>query len=160
MLISRHMFLLLLAASSAVLLAAYGFQYVGGLSPCRLCYYQRIPYALGMVLSASGLAWPRHARLLLGLIALTYAMGTGLGAHHAGVEWQWWPGPAECTDLLGAAPNVEALTARLLAAPVVRCDEAPWTLLGLSLAGYNALISAGLAGLAIFNWKHTHAATR
>lgn len=153
MLTQRQTFLLLFAVSMAVLLGAYGFQYIGGLPPCRLCLYQRAPYGLAMALAACGVAWPRHARLLFGLIALGFALNTLLGVHHAGVEWKWWAGPDSCSDIVGGAATLEAMMEKLMAAPVVRCDEAPWTLAGLSLAGYNALISFGLMWFAALNWK-------
>jgi len=149
----RHLFMLIFAASAAVLLGAYAFQYIGGLAPCKLCLYQRIPYGLAMLVSGGALILPAHARLAHALLIAIFAVSMGLGVHHAGVEWRWWEGPASCSNLLGGAANVEELTAMILAAPVVRCDEIPWSLFGISLAGYNALISMALMGISGFYWK-------
>lgn len=144
---------LLLGASAALLLGAYGFEVLGGLAPCKLCTYQRIPHGAAVVLSAIALLRPASGRVMFALLVLAYAIGTGLGAYHAGIEWHWWPGPASCSALGGwgdANATIEELMAQLSAAPVVRCDVAPWTLSGLSLAGYNALISFGLLALSVF----------
>lgn len=149
----RQLFLLMFAASLAVLLGAYGFQYIGGLAPCKLCLYQRIPYALVILISGGAILWPASARLAHGALIVIFAVSAGLGVHHAGVEWHWWAGPASCSNLLGGAANIEELTAMILAAPVVRCDEVPWSLFGISLAGYNALISLALMCIGGFYWK-------
>ncbi len=149
----RHLFMLIFAASAAVLAGAYAFQYLGGLAPCKLCLYQRIPYGLAMLVSGGAIIWPAYSRMAHALLIGIFAVSVGLGVHHAGVEWQWWAGPASCSNLLGGAANVEELTAMILAAPVVRCDEVPWSLFGISLAGYNALISMALLGAGGFYWK-------
>jgi len=145
-----QLIVLILIANVAVLLGAYGFEILGGLAPCQLCYYQRIPYFTAIVLC--GAAWfrPGLARPALVLLVLNYMASASLGVYHAGVEWMWWPGPASCTVMGGSGLPVEELMAQILAAPVVRCDEVPWSLFGISLAGYNALISAGLMGLSAY----------
>lgn len=149
----RHLFMLLFAASAAVLTGAYAFQYIGGLAPCKLCLYQRIPYAVAMLISAVALIRPGFLRPAHMLLIAIFAVSAGLGVHHAGVEWRWWAGPASCSNLLGGAATIEELTAMLLAAPVVRCDAIPWSLFGLSLAGYNALISLALTGVSGIYWR-------
>ena len=149
---------LLSGASLALLLGAYGFEFLGGLAPCKLCYYQRIPHGAAVVLGAITLVWPARCRELLALVLMVYAISAGLGAYHAGIEWHWWPGPASCSATGGwgdAGATVEELMAQLSAAPVVRCDAAPWTLFGLSLAGYNTLISFGLLALSAYGLKQT-----
>jgi disulfide bond formation protein DsbB len=142
------------AAAAAVLAGAWFFELVLGIAPCPLCLYQRIPYyivvplglAIGVLaLKASRL---RLARGGLGLIALVLAVGAGIGVYHAGIEWSWWQGPASCAGGGLTAPAADILTA-LKQSSVVRCDEAPWRFLGLSLAGNNALIAGGLALVAI-----------
>ncbi len=144
----------LAAAAAAMLAGAWFFELVIGLAPCPLCLDQRIPYyiALPLGLAVGVLALKasrlRLARGGLGLIALVLAVGAGLGAYHAGIEWGWWPGPASCAGSGPSAPVSDILTA-LKHGRVVRCDEAPWRFLGLSLAGYNALIAGGLALVAI-----------
>jgi disulfide bond formation protein DsbB len=149
---------LLLGASAALLLGAYGFEFLGGLAPCQLCYYQRIPHGVAVVLCAIVLLRPARRREILALLSLVYAISTALGVHHAGIEWQWWPGPASCSAAGGwggASATLEELMAQLSAAPVVRCDAAPWTLFGLSLAGYNTLFSFGLLALSVAGLKQT-----
>ena len=143
----------LFGLSLAVLLGAYGFEILGGLAPCQLCYYQRAPYFLAIALSA--LAWVRPAwgAPLYGLLMLTFLTGAGLGVYHAGVEWKFWPGPASCSALGSSDIPLEQLMAQILAAPVVRCDEIPWSLFGLSLAGYNVLISMGALALSLCAYR-------
>ena len=135
-------------AAVATLSAAWGFELLGGYVPCPLCLQQRWPYYIGIPFAA--LAWwlaandrPGASRLLLAVFAVTMLVGAGLGVHHAGVEWRWWPGPDTCAiggGLSGGLPNLEA-------ARVIACDEAQWRLLGLSFAGWNVVISLALAAL-------------
>jgi disulfide bond formation protein DsbB len=84
--------------------------------------------------------------LAAGVAALA---GTGIAVFHVGVEQHWWQGTAECGSTLGAASSIEDMRRMLLAQPVVRCDEVAWSLFGISMAGYNALISLGLAAFAL-----------
>lgn len=139
----------------ATILGAYFFQYVLGLPPCPLCIQQRIPYYLGIpfALAIAALAWRRAAPrglLVAGLLLLAAAMlvGAGLGAYHSGVEWKWWAGPTDCAG--GAGLGSGNLMESLKTIRVVRCDEAAWRFLGLSLAGYNVLISLALAAVAVW----------
>ena len=137
----------------ATILGAWFFEYALGYAPCPLCLQQRIPYyvaiPVAVVVGAGALQrWPRP--LLLGglaLIVLAMLIGAGLGVYHSGVEWKWWPGPTTCE-----APAGELGTGNLLeraqSARIIRCDEAAWRFLGLSLAGYNVLISLALAAVA------------
>jgi disulfide bond formation protein DsbB len=141
---------LVLAASVSALGAAYFFQYVVGLQPCILCLYQRLPYAatIALGLIALGLALagrPQPVPWLLGLCAVAFAVGGAIAAFHVGVEQHWWRGTSECTGAAIDATNVDDLRAQLMAAPVVRCDEVAWSLLGISMAGYNILMSFCLA---------------
>jgi len=150
---------LLLAFCSAALLAgAYGFQYIGGLPPCTLCYWQRIPYAgtvaLGLV-AAFFSGKPHH--LIMLLMAALFFANSALAAYHAGVEWKLLPGPTACSGTSGPSENLEDLKRRLAGTHIVRCDEAPWVFLGLSLAGWNAIAAFGLGVLAI---RSSHRARR
>lgn len=140
--------LLAAGASAALLAAALGFQYLGGLAPCQLCLWQRWPHAGAALLGVALLILPGARVPLAALGTLTMVAGAGLGGYHAGVEWGFWAGPSACAGGAGVAgQSAEALLAQIMAAPVVRCDEVAWSLLGLSMAGWNALASAGLAGL-------------
>jgi disulfide bond formation protein DsbB len=138
--------------SAAILLAALGFQYLGGLAPCPLCIWQRWPHFAALLIAALAVTvlWRFH-RALAALGGLVMLGGAGLGVYHAGIEQGWWPGPSGCAvpDPTGVSPEV--LLAQIMAASPVRCDEIPWSFLGLSMAGWNALASAGLA--AVWFWS-------
>ena len=143
---------LIAAVSAATLAGAWFFQLVVKLVPCPLCLEQRIPYyaAIPLALLLAFLARGSHARfarLLLLLIAAILAYGAGLGAYHAGVEWGWWPGPTTCTA--ARAASGDSILLQMQGARVVPCDEVQWRFLGLSLAGYNALIAGALALFAL-----------
>ena len=145
------------AIGAAALCGAWYFQYVVGLAPCPLCLQQRIPYYIVIPLAALIAVGARSGvsrRVLMAglwLTALVLLVGVGLATYHAGVEWKWWAGPQDCAG--AGAPFTPGTAGNLLnrmqTAQVVRCDEAPWRWLGLSLAGWNALISFGLAALAL-----------
>ncbi len=144
--------LIVALVGAATLAGAWFFQLVVGLAPCPLCLEQRIPYYVGVpvaliavLLAARGSVG--GSRVVLGLAGLLMAGGAVLAAYHAGVEWHWWAGPTTCS---GAGPVQGGnLLTDLSTARVVRCDEAPWRLAGISLAGYNALIAAALALIAL-----------
>ena len=144
---AQQLFAIILSANLAVLLVVYGFEIIGGLAPCQLCYYQRIPYFAAIFLCV--IAWLRPGMMqpVSAVLMIGYMIGTGLGVYHAGVEWHWWEGPATCSAGAGSGASVKELMAQILAAPVIRCDEIPWSLFGLSLAGYNVLISIALLAM-------------
>src|SRR5579885_1917371 len=153
---SRDAALLLLLASAALLGGAFAFQYICGLAPCILCWWQRYAHMATIALAVlaiatAGRGGSRSGWLLVALAGLSLLAGAGIAAFHVGVEQHWWAGTAECGSPLGTAGGIEELRARLLAQPVVRCDEIAWSLFGISMAGYNFLISLaiGLAGLAV-----------
>jgi disulfide bond formation protein DsbB len=153
---TRLVFLAVLAASVVILGSAFAFQFIGGLAPCELCLLQRYPYAIAIGLAGvgSGLARAgvnrRLLAVLLALCGLTFLVGAGIAVFHVGVEQKWWEGTSACVGNLTGASSAEDLRQRLLAAPVVRCDEPAWTMFGISMAGYNALLSLalGIASLA------------
>lgn len=128
--------------SAALLFAALGFQAIG-YAPCDLCILQRWPH-LAAVLIAAAAVMLRGGRPWASVGALALAVATGLAVYHAGVEWGFWDGPAKCTGTDIAGLSVQDLMKAIEAAPVVRCDEVQWRLLGLSMAAWNALLSAGL----------------
>ena len=141
----------LAAGSLAVLTGALAYQYVGGLDPCILCIWQRWPHAATIVLALGAWAAPRSSLLRAGLLALTIVgllASVGLAAYHVGVEQHWWPGTEACGVTALGGSDVDALREQLLATPVVRCDEVLWSLFGISMAGYNTLLSTGLGLLA------------
>jgi len=151
--------------SAATLAGAWFFEYVLKLAPCPLCLEQRIPYHIVIPLSlllaiAAAVRAPRKL-LLVGFAAIVIAAGCNivLGTYHAGVEWHWWAGPADCSGPLTDLRTGGSLLDQLHAVHVVRCDEAAWRFLGLSLAGYNVLISIALAyiaGLGLSAARLTH----
>jgi disulfide bond formation protein DsbB len=146
----RHAALAILLAAAATVAGALVFEHALGLRPCKLCLVQRQPYyaALPLALLAA-LAPPRLARVGLWLLAALFLVSAGLGLHHAGVEWGWWAGPNDCGGTPAPVPGtVGGFLEQLETARVVSCTEAAWRFLGLSLAGWNALISVGLVGLA------------
>jgi disulfide bond formation protein DsbB len=143
---------LILLGAVATIAGALVFEHVFGLPPCPLCLVQRYPYyaAMPMALATALVRRPAWARAGLALLALIFVVSAGLGAHHAGVEWGWWAGPSDCS---GAPPpasgGVGDLLSQLQTARVVSCTDAAWRFLGLSLAGWNVVISLGLAALAL-----------
>jgi disulfide bond formation protein DsbB len=142
------------AVGAATIIGAWIFQYGLGLKPCPLCleqryaYYFAIPLAV-MVLLGDQVGASRKV-LLAALVAIVLGMAwnAGLGVYHAGVEWKWWAGPQECSGALEDLGSAGGLLNKLQSITVVRCDDAAWRFLGLSLAGYNALISLALAAVA------------
>lgn len=138
----------------ALIAGAWFFELVWGLRPCKLCLEQRLPHYAAIGLAAAGLVLARSVRLrwlvLLGLAALM-AWSTGLGIYHSGVEWGWFAGPSDCGGRAApVAAGVQDFMKQLETTRVVSCTEAAWRLLGLSLAGWNAIASLGLLMLALF----------
>jgi disulfide bond formation protein DsbB len=148
--------LAIFALSAATLLGAWYFEYVVKLPPCPLCLEERLPYhiviPLSLLMAIAALARAPRALITVGFLAIVAAMlcSAALGAYHAGVEWRWWPGPTDCsgpvTDFTAKGP----LLNQLQSIRVVRCDEAAWRFIGISLAGYNVLVSLLLAAIAAF----------
>jgi len=142
--------LLVAAAGTGTILGALFFQYVVGLAPCPLCLEQRLFYyaAIPLALVTALAAWCEAPRWLiatgLAIVALIMLGGAALALYHAGVEWKWWEGPQDCSGPLNPLGS-RGLLDQLQDIRIVRCDEAPWRFLGLSLAGYNVLISLALA---------------
>jgi disulfide bond formation protein DsbB len=148
--------LAIFAVSLATLAGAWFFQFVIKLPPCPLCLEQRIPYyiviPLSLLVAVAALLRAPRSVVAAGFAAILLAMlcSAELGAYHAGVEWRFWAGPTDCsgpvTDFTAKGPLLD----QLRSIRVVRCDEAAWRFLGLSLAGYNVLISLALAAVAAF----------
>ena len=145
----------------ATIAGAWFFQLVLEILPCPLCLEQRYVYYLAVPLGAvvalaAAKGAPRPVLLaglaILGLAALANA---GLGAYHSGVEWGFWPGPTDCTGPILNLGNAGSLLEKLDTVKVVRCDEVQWRFLGLSLAGYNVLISLLMAAIAAWGLAKT-----
>lgn len=141
----RALILAAAGGSAALLLAALGSQYLGGLAPCELCVWQRWPHVAAMAAGGLAMMWAGPVAPALG--AASAGIASALGLHHTGVERGWWAGPDACAGPADiGALSAEALLDRIMAAPVVRCDEVVWDFLGLSMASWNALLSLALAG--------------
>ena len=151
--------------AAGAILGAFLFQYGLGLQPCPLCleqriaYYVAIPVAALVAFAAARTSAPR-ALLIAGLAVVALAMlaNAGLGVYHAGVEWKFWAGPADCSGPVTGLGRASDLMRQLQSTRVVRCDEAAWRFLGLSLAGYNVLISLALAGIAVWGVRRARGA--
>jgi disulfide bond formation protein DsbB len=149
-----------LIASLALLATAHAFETFGRLAPCELCLKERSVYWLAASIAVAGLLLDlsplRPGRWVSAALALVFLGGAALAAYHAGAEWKFWPGPASCTG--GHVEVSTADMARLLhGGPigVPACDKPAWVFLGVSMAGWNALISLGLAmssALAAITW--------
>lgn len=142
---TQRSILILLAAggSLALLLGAFGFQYLGDMAPCKLCLWQRWPHAAAIVIGLLALWLPGRILPLFGaLAALTTA---AIGAYHTGVERGWWEGPNSCTSGPIGGLSADDLMAQIMAAPLVRCDDVPWEMFTLSMASWNAIASFGFA---------------
>jgi disulfide bond formation protein DsbB len=134
--------------SGALLGGALYFQYVVGLAPCEMCHWQRWPHIAAVVAglaAAASFARPRLA-LVFAMLAITALIVTSaIGVFHVGVEYRWWQGPQACSGNIPRGLSAEQLKKYLFGARMVRCDETVWSLWGLSMAGWNALLSAVLA---------------
>jgi disulfide bond formation protein DsbB len=144
------------AGAAATILGAWFFEYGLGLKPCPLCLDQRVPYyvaiPLAAVVAAAALRSAPRGTIVagLGLLAVIMAISAGLGAYHSGIEWKWWAGPRDCSGPLDSLGSTKDLLQDLATMSPVRCDQAAWRFLGLSLAGWNAIISLGLVLVAMW----------
>jgi disulfide bond formation protein DsbB len=157
--------LAILVIAVATILGAWYFQYVLKLPPCPLCLEERLPYhiaiPLSLLVAIAALARAPRQILMVGFIAIiiTVLCGAALGTYHAGVEWHFWAGPTDCSGPISDLNAGGALLNQLQTINVVRCDEAAWRFLGISLAGYNVLICLALAVIAGYGLRaHRHAA--
>ena len=135
---------------AALLAGALGSQYLGGLHPCEMCHWQRWPHYAAVPLALGAFLFPagsRGATTLTLLAALSIAVSGATGVFHAGVEYGWWEGLTTCTA--GGPMTLDDI----MSVPLVRCDEVQWSLLGVSMAGWNALFSLGGAALILFLLK-------
>lgn len=114
-------------------------QYFRGLFPCEMCMWQRWPHYTAIALAALSFMTRPFRDALVWLATLAIAISGAIGAFHAGVEYRWWEGITQCATHFGGGNALEAI----MNAPLVRCDVAPWHFLGISLAGWNAILSLG-----------------
>ena len=148
---SRHLVIAAATGSAFLLIAALGFQYLGGLAPCQLCIWQRWPHAAAVAVGAAVLIFGVPKLAWAG--ALAAAASAAVAFYHAGVEYKWWKGLEACS----ATPLEMTSGADLLdfsaAQPVVLCDEVVWSFLGLSMAAWNGILSLLLAGIWIVSLR-------
>jgi disulfide bond formation protein DsbB len=144
--------LLALLLPTALLAGALGSQYLGGLYPCEMCYWQRWPHGAAILLALIAFTAParsRRARTFALLAAIAIAISGVIGVYHAGVEAGIFEGFTTCTALAtGGTP--EEMLRQITQAPLVRCDQVQWSFLGISMAGWNAILSLG--GAAAIMW--------
>jgi len=143
-----------LLASAIVLGAALASQYFGGLAPCELCLLQRWPWSVAIVITIVVVFAGDRAALpwVALLLAVVFAIGSGLAFYHVGVEQHWYPGPTACTAGGNRAGTVEELRQQLLNQQPVQCDQPAFRLLGVSMAGWNLLASLVMTGLCLAAW--------
>jgi disulfide bond formation protein DsbB len=153
--------LLVTLIAAATIAGAWFFQLVLGIVPCPLCleqryaYYLAIPLGLLVAIAARG-GMPRPLLLAgLAILALAALANAGLGTYHSGVEWGLWKGPTDCSGPVVNLGSAADLLSKLDTVKVVRCDEVQWRFLGLSLAGYNVLISLLMAAIAAWGFVAT-----
>lgn len=147
--------------AAATLAGAWFFQLVLEILPCPLCLEQRYAYylavPLGAVIAFAAARGAPRLVLVAGLVILGLAVlaNAGLGTYHAGVEWGFWQGPTDCTGPVVDFGKADSLLDQLDKVKVVRCDEVQWRFLGISLAGYNVLISLLMAAIAAWGVAKT-----
>ena len=153
---ARNWPILALLLSLSLWLGALGFQHIGGMHPCQMCYWQRHAHQSVLVLAAFallakyGLKTDKWDRTFLILIGLAFLVSFGLGSWHAGVEYKWWPGPQSCSGGKLEINATDILDAFNKPAKLPSCGDVPWSMFGISMAGYNAIISIGAAVMSFF----------
>jgi disulfide bond formation protein DsbB len=160
MITDTRAFTLLLAAggSLAILAGAFAFQYLGGLAPCQLCLWQRWPHAAAIVIGLLALLVSRGTpgRILPLLGALAALATAAIGVFHVGVEQKWWEGLASCTaGSISGISAADLLNPDVSVGAVVRCDAIAWQMLGISMAGWNVILSSLLALLWVAAYRRS-----
>jgi disulfide bond formation protein DsbB len=131
---------LALLIPAALLAGAWGFQLIGHLYPCEMCHWQRWPHYAALPIALLAFVPGLPQRPLVALAAIAIAVSGAIGVAHAGVEYHWWQGFTPCTSTFSAGGDT---LSAIMKAPVVRCDAPQWTFAGISLAGFNAIVSLG-----------------
>jgi disulfide bond formation protein DsbB len=133
---------LALLIPAALLAGAWGFQLIGHLYPCEMCHWQRWPHYAALPIALLAFVPGVPQRPLVALAAIAIAVSGAIGVAHAGVEYHWWQGFTPCTSTFSSGGDT---LSAIMNAPVVRCDAPQWTFAGISLAGFNAIVSLGSA---------------
>jgi len=151
-----------LMASAIVLGAALLSQYWGGLAPCELCLLQRWPWTAAIAVSLVALIAGNRAALPWVALALAtaFALGVAVAFYHVGVEQHWFAGPSACTASSGGAMTLEDMKRQILGTAPVLCDRVQWSLLGVSMAGWNLLASLVMTGCCLAAWLHARGLRR
>ena len=131
---------LALLIPAALLAGAWGFQLIGHLYPCEMCHWQRWPHYAALPIALLAFVPGMPQRPLVALAAIAIAISGAIGVAHAGVEYHWWQGFTPCTSTFSSGGDT---LSAIMNAPVVRCDAPQWTFAGISLAGFNAIVSLG-----------------
>ena len=126
-------------SSMAVIFAAYYFEYIGGLFPCKLCYWQRYPHFMNILILPVFYFFPMRSLIFIGMSSML--VSTTLAFYHVGIEQKYWPGPNSCSNASIEGLTTDQLLDQIMSAPIVRCDEIAWEFMGVSMAGWNVLIS-------------------
>ena len=146
--------LAIFAVASATILGAWYFEYALKMAPCPLCLEERLPYhiviPLALLMAIAARAGAPQKLLTVGFLAIlaTVLCGAALGIYHAGVEWRFWAGPTDCSGPITDFNAGGSILGQIKSISLIRCDQAAWRFLGISFAGYNALISLAMAALA------------
>jgi disulfide bond formation protein DsbB len=138
---------LALLTPAALLAGAWGFQLIGHLYPCEMCHWQRWPHYAALPIALLAFVPGMPQRPLVALAAIAIAVSGAIGVAHAGVEYHWWQGFTPCTSTFSSGGDT---LSAIMNAPVVRCDAPQWTFAGISLAGFNAIVSLGGALVILF----------
>src|SRR5688500_13537620 len=141
---------LALLVPAALLAAAFGFEHIGGLYPCEYCWWQRWAHLAALAFALLSLApMADKGRSLVWLAAAAMLVSGGIGAYHAGVEARIFAGFSQCASAGGGGTTAELLE-EIMSRPLIRCDEVQWSFLGISMAGWNAIVSIGFASLILW----------
>lgn len=141
---------LLAAVGAGALAVAYVAEHGFGLEPCILCLYQRVPYAVVALLGFIGLRWPGTVPAVLQLAGGVFAAGAAIAAYHFGVEQHWWASAAGCSGGLVTDMSAQDLMQAMDTKPPKPCDAVDWTVLGVSMAGWNGVFSTVAAGACLW----------
>jgi disulfide bond formation protein DsbB len=149
----NHLFLFFLIVSTGLLGSAFGFQYIFDIHPCSLCIYQRYPWIIIALFSFVGLFLNRSInRIIVVAIFVILLASLTLSIYHVGIEQKWWANHLICKSAIDTE-NFESFKQQLIKTEMVDCAKIQWSLFGVSMAGFNAIISAILAVFVSFKWK-------